>query len=233
MLSQSNVPSEEWKLHPQAVHIIWEIFGRAEVDLVKRQHSLPNLFFKERGCIGPRLAQPPPVCFSPNRSDPSGNQMSQGTQTQGPSGGPALDEPALGLRAVSAADSSPMSHSPEARPSLSGDQDDLAPPARAVGSAPLGSRRESADPPESVLNTISQARAPSTRRLYALIWSVFSTWCATRGEDPALCDISVKLSFLQELLDKFKFKLSFIVIPLHVGIYSGTKCRASQVPGAT
>ncbi len=32
---------------------------------------------------------------------------------------------------------------------------------------------------------------------------------------------------------KFKFKLSFIVIPLHVGTYSGTKCRASQVPGAT
>ncbi len=32
---------------------------------------------------------------------------------------------------------------------------------------------------------------------------------------------------------KFKFKLSFIVIPLHVGTYSGTKCRASRVHGAT
>ncbi len=32
---------------------------------------------------------------------------------------------------------------------------------------------------------------------------------------------------------KFKFKLSFIVIPLHVGTYSGTKCRASQEHGAT
>ncbi len=32
---------------------------------------------------------------------------------------------------------------------------------------------------------------------------------------------------------KFKFKLSFIVIPLHVGTYSGTKCRASQDHGAT
>ncbi len=30
-----------------------------------------------------------------------------------------------------------------------------------------------------------------------------------------------------------KFKLSFIVIPLHVGTYSGTKCRASQDHGAT
>ncbi len=32
---------------------------------------------------------------------------------------------------------------------------------------------------------------------------------------------------------KFKFKSRFIVIPLHVGTYSGTKCRASQVHGAT
>ncbi len=30
-----------------------------------------------------------------------------------------------------------------------------------------------------------------------------------------------------------KLKLSFIVIPLHVGTCSGTKCRASQDHGAT
>ncbi len=33
MLSQSNVSSDEWMLHPQMVHGIWEIFSRAEVDL--------------------------------------------------------------------------------------------------------------------------------------------------------------------------------------------------------
>ncbi len=38
--------------------------------------------------------------------------------------------------------------------------------------------------------------------------------------------------------DKLRFKssqvkLSFIVIPLHVGTYSGTKCHASQDHGAT
>ncbi len=52
-----------------------------------------------------------------------------------------------------------------------------------------------------VLNTISQAPAPATRRLYAIKWSVFSTWCSDRGEDPSVCDISVILSFLQELLN--------------------------------
>ncbi len=176
---------------------LWQ--GRGWPLCLKRQHQF---FFKDQGHVGPQLAQPPLVCFYPDHSDPSGNQASQVTQTQGPSGGPALEEPALGLRAVSAADSSPMAHSPEARPSLSSEQDDLALPARAVGSAPMGSRWESAYLPKSILNTISQARAPSTRCLYALKWSVFSAWCATRGEDPAPCDISVILSFLQELLDK-------------------------------
>ncbi len=78
----------------------------------------------------------------------------------------------------------------------------MAPPARAVGSAPLASRWLPADLPESVLNTISQARALSTRQLYALKWSVFSAWCTAHGADPISCDISLILSFLQELLDK-------------------------------
>ncbi len=55
--------------------------------------------------------------------------------------------------------------------------------------------------PESVLNTIYQARASSTRCLYALKWSIFSTWCTTRGTDPVVCDISLILSFLHELLE--------------------------------
>ncbi len=53
-----------------------------------------------------------------------------------------------------------------------------------------------------MLNTISEARAPSTRRLYALKWSVFSTWCLNRGENPSTSELAVVLSFLQELLDK-------------------------------
>ncbi len=98
---------------------LWQ--GRGCPLCLKRHLSMSNLFFKEQGCVGPQLAQPPPVCFSHNHSDLSVNQTSHGTQTRGPSGGPALEEPALGLRAVSAADSSPMAHSPEARPSLSGE----------------------------------------------------------------------------------------------------------------
>ncbi len=65
----------------------------------------------------------------------------------------------------------------------------------------LASRWEPSVLTENVLSTISQARAPSTS-LYALKWSVFSTWCTTRGADPEVCDISLILSFLQELLKK-------------------------------
>ncbi len=120
---------------------LWQ--GRGRPLRLKRQLSLPNLLFKERGCV-------------PNRSDPSGNQTNQGSQTQSPPSGPTLEEPALVLGAVSAANSSPVAHSPEAGPHLSGEQDDLAPPTRVVGSALLGSQRESIDLPESVLRSMWQ-----------------------------------------------------------------------------
>ncbi len=85
---------------------------------------------------------------------------------------------------------------------LSGERDNMAPSTRAVGSLHLAAQREPTGLPERVLNTISEARAPSTRRLYALKWSVFSTWCLNRGENPSTSALAVVLSFLQELLDK-------------------------------
>ncbi len=49
---------------------------------------------------------------------------------------------------------------------------------------------------------MAEARVPSTRCLYALKWSVFSAWCQDRDLDPVTSDVSVVLSFLQEMLDK-------------------------------
>ncbi|XDV17581.1 hypothetical protein PO909_023415 [Leuciscus waleckii] len=54
---------------------------------------------------------------------------------------------------------------------------------------------------DKVLNTITEARAPSTRRLNALKWSVFSSWCLDKHFEPISCEVPVMLSFLQELLD--------------------------------
>ena len=56
--------------------------------------------------------------------------------------------------------------------------------------------------PEGVLNTITQARAPSTRRLYASKWSVLAEWCSAHGFNPLSGEVAVVLSFLQELLDR-------------------------------
>ncbi len=78
----------------------------------------------------------------------------------------------------------------------------MAPSTRAVGSLHLAAQWEPTGLPERVLNTISEARAQSTRHLYALKWSVFSTWCLNRGENPSTSELAVVLSFLQELLDK-------------------------------
>ncbi len=49
---------------------------------------------------------------------------------------------------------------------------------------------------------MAEARDPSTRRLYALKWSVFSACCQDRDIDPVTSDVSMVLSFLQEMLDK-------------------------------
>ncbi len=52
-----------------------------------------------------------------------------------------------------------------------------------------------------MLDTLTEARAPSTRRLYALKWGVFVKWCGQANIDPATCTVSDVLSFLQYMLD--------------------------------
>ncbi len=39
MWSRSNVPSEEWMLHPRTVRMIWKTFGKSEVDLFASKDS--------------------------------------------------------------------------------------------------------------------------------------------------------------------------------------------------
>ncbi|KAI2664097.1 Gag-Pol polyprotein [Labeo rohita] len=152
MLSRSNVPSGEWTLHPQAVQKIWE------------------------GRVGPRLAQPHPLCFSPGILDSSSTQASQGTETQTPSGGPSLEKPALVLRAVPAARSSPLAHSPEMRPPL-GERDNMAPPAQAVGPASLLSGRESMNLSEKLLD---KGHSPSTLKVY--VAAITASHALTTGQ---------------------------------------------------
>ncbi len=57
------------------------------------------------------------------------------------------------------------------------------------------------DLPQEVADTITSARAPSTRHAYALKWNLFVEWCSFHREDPRRCPIRVVLSFLQQGLE--------------------------------
>ncbi len=54
------------------------------------------------------------------------------------------------------------------------------------------------DLPQEVVDTITSARAPSTRHAYALKWNLFVEWCSSHREDPRRCPIRVVLSFLPQ-----------------------------------
>ena len=52
---------------------------------------------------------------------------------------------------------------------------------------------------EAVAETVANARALSTRRLYKTKWTVFAEWCGTRGLDPDCCSVEWVLRFLQHM----------------------------------
>ncbi len=54
--------------------------------------------------------------------------------------------------------------------------------------------------PAEVQETIASARAPATRKLYSSKWGVFESWCLTRAIDPVNCPVGPVLEFLQERL---------------------------------
>ncbi len=81
---------------------------------LRRQLSLPNLFHKEHGCPGPRVAQSSALCFPSNRSATAGTLASQGVTVQAYSNSPPLEEPAVEV--IPAALSSPVADPLETGP---------------------------------------------------------------------------------------------------------------------
>ncbi len=132
----------------------------------------------------------------------AGTQASQGTTTQAYSNSPLLEEPTVGVWVISAAESSPVADPLETGPPLLSERHDMVSTARVMGPAWVAARWEPFVLPERVLKTMAEARSPSTRRLYSLKWSIFSAWCQDRDLDPVTSNVSVFLSFLQEMLDK-------------------------------
>ena len=175
--------------------------GRGRPLRLRRQLSLPNLLFEEKGRAGPRLAQSSPLRVSSGLDAASGHRTDQEHGVCDPLDSSSLAVPILVPRADAAVSFRPLANSSEERLIGSSEQKDMAPPSRLVGPSCLAAQRLPQDLPEGVLNTILEARAPSTRRLYHLKWSVFSSWCQARNLDPHSCEVPLVLSFLQELLD--------------------------------
>ncbi len=169
---------------------------------LRKQLSLPNLFHKEHGCPGPRVAQSSALCIPSYGSATAGTQASQGATAQTHSNSPPLEEPAVGVGVIPAARNSSVADPLETGPLLSSERHNMASMAWVMGPACVAAQREPFGLPKRVLNTMAEARAPFIQRLYALKWSVFLTWCQDCDFDLVTSDASVVLSFLQEMLDK-------------------------------
>ncbi|KAL0161559.1 hypothetical protein M9458_045284, partial [Cirrhinus mrigala] len=196
-------------LHPQSVQLIWDQFGQAQVDLFASPESTHCQLR-----TGTQLAEGP---AQPHRTNLVRSQGGQGTDSLG---GPLLAQQNLVLGPGAPGISPSLAHSSEEGPPFSGEGHNLAPAPRSLEPPPLVPGRDQEDFRDlspSVVNTLLQARAPSTRRLYDLKWRIFVNWCSSHGKDPRNCGIKSVLSFLQEGLDRH---LSASTLKVHVAAIS-------------
>ncbi|KAI2655955.1 Transposon Ty3-G Gag-Pol polyprotein [Labeo rohita] len=155
------------------------------------------------GRYGTDLAEASSVRLSPGGSAPRSSGKSppgcgQPTASSAILAGPSLVyEPNFPPRRLSVGDSD------QEGPSLSGRGLGLAHSPRVVepvGLASEGAQLIASGLSAEVVQTILQSRAPSTRKLYALRWKLFTSWCTSRQQDPVNCPIGTVLEFLQARL---------------------------------
>ncbi|KAI2648012.1 50S ribosomal protein L2, chloroplastic [Labeo rohita] len=147
---------------------------------------------------------------SPSTPFPSEPPCTKTVQDQGGRGAglvgcAVLAHPGLVCRPHAPRDSSSLEDSPGEEPSFLGDGHNLAPASRPLEPPCVASGRDSADLtglPQAVVNSITQARAPSTRQAYVLKWGLFADWCSSHWEDPQRRSVRVMLSFLQDKLER-------------------------------
>ncbi len=67
-----------------------------------------------------------------------------------------------------------------------------------VGLASEGAQLINSGLSTEVVETILHSRAPSTRKLRALKWKVFASWCSDHQLNPVNCPVGTVLEFLQD-----------------------------------
>ncbi len=173
--------------------------------------SLPVVFLPVRGdprygCAGMQLASGlTQICVSPSEPSRTDPVQGQGGRGASPLGGALLAQSDLVPRTDAPRDSPSLANSSEEGSTFSERGHPLAPAPRLVEPPRmvLGWDVEvlSGLPP-AVVNTVTSARALSTRQAYRLKWNLFVNWCSPRREDPRRCPIAVVLSFLQDGLER-------------------------------
>ncbi len=113
--------------------------------------------------------------------------QAQGGRGAGPAGRAILVHPDLVSRNHFPRDSPSQVHSSEEGPPFTGARHHMTPTSRSVEPSCVAPAWDAADLsglPQAVVETITQARAPSTRQAYVLKLSLFANWCSSRQEDP-------------------------------------------------
>ncbi len=228
ILSRQGLRPGEWRLHPEVVELIWKEFGQAQVDLFASQetshcplwfsltHPAP-LGLDAMVQMWPELSS---VCFFPNRSAPG----STGESLPGPGSTTSHFPAVAGQRMVPRYNIPPWQASSGApcqkEPYVPSRGIDISPSSRTVETVGLAS--EGAQLIDSGLSTkvfepILHSRAPSTRKLYALKWRVFTSWCSDQQRDPVNCPVGTVLEFLQE-------RSTAWLVPPTLKVCGGHKC---------
>ncbi len=105
-------------------------------------------------------------------------------------------------------------------PSVPSRRLDISPPTRTVetvGLASEGAQLIDSGLSTEVVETILPFRAPSTRKLYAFKWRVFTSKCSDHQRDPVNCPVGTVLEFLQE---RFIAELALPTLKVYVAAIS-------------
>ncbi len=155
--------------------------------------SLPVVFLPVRGdpryrCAGIQLASGlTQICVSPSEPSRTDPVQGQGGRGASPLGGALLAQSDVVPRTDAPRDSPSLANSSEEGSTFSERGHPLAPTPRLVESPRMVLGRDAevlSGLPPAVVNTITSARALSTRQAYRLKWNLFVNWCSPRREDP-------------------------------------------------
>ncbi|CAM4672887.1 unnamed protein product [Leuciscus chuanchicus] len=172
------------------------------------------------GCNGAGVAEAtsvrvPPSIYAPGSSGES--SPGRGSSTINSS---VLANPSLVLGSGITSGRLSDGDSRQEGPAVPSKGHDISPSPRVVevvGLASEGAQLIESGLSTEVVETILQSRAPSTRKLYALKWKLFSTWCRDRNLNPVNCPIGTVLDFLQ---DRFSAGLSPSTLKVYVAAIS-------------